>query len=163
MTAIHACDGCSKSPLLFGSRSLIEKIIKKLQNRQNKAALRVYHYFDSFCTFLRMMCSMSFYLFLILDIKYQGEYLHQNSFIFCDQVLRVTVRVIGALAMMSLFLWQARIVVEKYESKLTSFQESLFDSGSLRYPSVTFCTKYIWESWKSSTRTCPWISMISRS
>ena len=53
---------------------------------------------------------------------------------------------IGALAMMSLFLWQASVVVEKYESKLTSLQESLSDSGSLRYPSVTFCTKYIWES-----------------
>ena len=67
----------------------------------------------------------------------------------CDvffKVLRVTVRVIGALAMMSCFLWQASIVVEKYESKLTSLQESLYDSGTLRYPSITFCTKYVWES-----------------
>ena len=48
--------------------------------------------------------------------------------------------------MMSLFLWQASVVVEKYTSKVTSLQESLKDSGSLLYPSVTFCPKYTWES-----------------
>lgn len=48
--------------------------------------------------------------------------------------------------MMSIFLWQATIVIEKYQTKLTSLQESLKDSGTLRYPSVTFCSKYTWES-----------------
>ena len=48
--------------------------------------------------------------------------------------------------MMSIFLWQASIVVEKYESKLTSLQETLTDLGTIRYPSITFCPKYTWES-----------------
>ena len=37
------------------------------------------------------------------------------------------------------------MAVDKYQSKLTSLQERLEDSGSLLYPSVTFCPKYIWE------------------
>ena len=65
---------------------------------------------------------------------------------------------------------QASVAFDKYQSKLTSMQERLEvekelencffcqdfilsslhqysqDSGSLLYPSVTFCTKYIWQS-----------------
>ena len=47
--------------------------------------------------------------------------------------------------MIGLFFWQASVAVDKYQSKLTSLQERLEDSGTLLYPSITFCTKYIWE------------------
>ena len=63
-------------------------------------------------------------------------------------------------------------------------QERLEDSGTLLYPSITFCPKYIWQvtppcishsccslrtcrsspgSWSSSTTTSPWTSTTSSS
>ena len=47
--------------------------------------------------------------------------------------------------MLSVFFWQASEAVDKYRSALTSLQERLEDSGTLLYPSITFCTKNIWE------------------
>ena len=65
-----------------------------------------------------------------------------------------------------------------------SAQERLEDSGTLLYPSITFCPKYIWQvispgishscctlrtcrsspgSWSSSTTTSPWTSTTSSS
>ncbi|XP_023331127.1 uncharacterized protein LOC111703419 [Eurytemora carolleeae] len=61
------------------------------------------------------------------------------------KVLRILVRLLGLAGMIGLFLWQASVSVEKYQSKLTSLQERLSDNGKLMYPSITFCTKYIWQ------------------
>ena len=58
---------------------------------------------------------------------------------------RTSLKTLGALAMLCLFLWQASVAVDKYQSGLTSLQERLEDSGTLLYPSITFCAKYIWE------------------
>ena len=61
------------------------------------------------------------------------------------QYFRASIKILGAVAMISLFFWQASVAVDKYRSALTSLQERLEDSGTLLYPSITFCTKYIWE------------------
>ena len=47
--------------------------------------------------------------------------------------------------MVGLFFWQASVALDKYQSGLTTLQERLEDTGSLTYPSITFCAKHIWE------------------
>ena len=45
-----------------------------------------------------------------------------------------------------LFLWQGYVAWQKYDARTTSLQEQLEDTGLLRYPSITFCPKYSWET-----------------
>ena len=47
--------------------------------------------------------------------------------------------------MIVLFLWQTTMSIQKYETKMTSFQESLEDTGTIMYPSISFCVKNIWD------------------
>ena len=61
------------------------------------------------------------------------------------QACQLFLKSIGAAAMIGLFFWQASVAVDKFQTKLTSLQERLEDSGTLLYPSITFCPKYIWE------------------
>ena len=66
------------------------------------------------------------------------------------EMLKIIENIFRSLIFASLvciFLWQANIAFEKYKSKQTYFQESVVDEGTLLYPSISFCTVNIWDTY----------------
>ena len=63
----------------------------------------------------------------------------QYSLIFCQYTLNTHSFLVNTPNFRSI---SVSVAVDKYQSKLTSLQERLEDTGSLLYPSITFCPKY---------------------
>ena len=61
--------------------------------------------------------------------------------------LQRIVRILCFITMLTLFLWQADIAWNKFQSKPSSLQQSLEEEPSLLYPSITFCTVNLWDEY----------------
>ena len=62
------------------------------------------------------------------------------------KVLHLILRFLETCTIVGLFAWQASVSVDKFNAGVTSLQERLEDTGTINYPSITFCAKHVWRT-----------------
>ena len=62
------------------------------------------------------------------------------------KVLHLILRFLETCTIVGLFAWQASVSVDKFNAGVTSLQERLEDTGTILYPSITFCAKHIFHT-----------------
>ena len=49
--------------------------------------------------------------------------------------------------MLIIFFWQSTISLDKFYSRQTTLQETLEDTGTILYPSISICPRNIWDKY----------------
>ena len=62
------------------------------------------------------------------------------------QVPHLILRFLETCTIVGLFAWQASVSVDKFNAGVTSLQERLEDTGTINYPSITFCAKHVFQT-----------------